>query len=152
MCPRGVGRQLATRRLAPQTPVDPVGAQARQVERVNAFNLIISNVPGPGVPLYYAGARLLAYYPLSAIADGQGLNITVMSYGGALHFGLIADRDLVPDLDAMAGFLADELTALTRAVVHLATEATPAQAPAPAAEATPDTATAERTGSALRSV
>ena len=48
---------------------------------------------------YYAGAKLEAYYPLSAIADGQGLNITVMSYGGKMFFGLIADRDLVPDLD-----------------------------------------------------
>ncbi len=89
-----------------------LAARLRLVERVNAFNLIISNVPGPNVPLYYAGARMLAYYPMSAIADGQGLNITVMSYGGALHFGLIADRDLVPDLDAMAGYLSDELAAL----------------------------------------
>ncbi len=89
-----------------------LAARLRIVERVNAFNLIISNVPGPSVPLYYAGAELLAYYPLSAIADGQGLNITVMSYAGQLHFGLIADRDLVPDLDVMAGYLADELTLL----------------------------------------
>ena len=95
-----------------------LSARLRLVERVNAFNLIISNVPGPSVPLYYGGARLLAYYPISAIADGQGLNITVMSYGGALHFGLIADRDLVPDLDALAGVLVDDLAELTRAVVH----------------------------------
>lgn len=92
-----------------------LAARLRIVERVNAFNLIISNVPGPSVPLYYAGAKLLAYYPLSAIADGQGLNITVMSYAGQLHFGLIADRDLVPDLDVMAGYLADELALLTTA-------------------------------------
>ncbi len=89
-----------------------LAARLRLVERVNAFNLIISNVPGPNIALYYAGARLLAYYPLSAIADGQGLNITVMSLEGQLHFGLIADRDLVPDLDVMAGYLADELVAL----------------------------------------
>ena len=93
-----------------------LAARLRLVERVNAFNLIISNVPGPNIPLYYAGARLEAYYPLSAIADGQGLNITVMSYGGQLHFGLIADRDLVPDVDRMAGYLADELTGLAAAV------------------------------------
>ena len=92
-----------------------LAARLRIVERVNAFNLIISNVPGPNVPLYYCGATLLAYYPLSAIADGQGLNITVMSYAGQLHFGLIADRDLVPDLDVMAGYLRDELTALATA-------------------------------------
>jgi diacylglycerol O-acyltransferase / wax synthase len=92
-------------------------ARLRLVERINPFNLIISNVPGPNVPLYYAGAKLLAYYPLSAIAEGQGLNITVMSYGGGLHFGLIADRDLVPDLDVMAGYLVEELKVLIHAVL-----------------------------------
>ncbi|MCW2665990.1 MAG: wax ester/triacylglycerol synthase family O-acyltransferase [Frankiales bacterium] len=94
-----------------------LSARLRLLERVNPFNLIISNVPGPNVPLYYAGARLTAYYPLSAVTDGQGLNITVMSYGGQLHFGLIADRDLVPDLDRMAGYLVDELHSVHRAVV-----------------------------------
>jgi diacylglycerol O-acyltransferase / wax synthase len=94
-----------------------LSARLRLLERINLFNLIISNVPGPNVPLYYAGYRLLGYYPLSAITDGQGLNITVMSYGGQLHLGLIADRDLVPDLNAMAGYIADELDVLTAAVV-----------------------------------
>jgi diacylglycerol O-acyltransferase len=94
-----------------------LSARLRLLERINPFNVIISNVPGPNVPLYYAGAKLLQYYPLSAIAEGQGLNITVMSYGGGLHFGLIADRDLVPDLDVMAGYLVDELKVLVHAVV-----------------------------------
>ncbi len=90
-----------------------ISARLRLLERVNPFNLIISNVPGPNIPLYYAGARLLAYYPLSAIADGQGLNITVMSLSGQLHFGLVADRDLVPDVDVIVRYLADELDLLT---------------------------------------
>jgi diacylglycerol O-acyltransferase len=89
-----------------------LAARMRLVERINPFNLIISNVPGPNVPLYYAGAKLLAYYPLSAIADGQGLNITCMSYGGQMFWGLIADRELVPDLEAMADYLVDELQEL----------------------------------------
>jgi diacylglycerol O-acyltransferase len=93
-----------------------LAARMRLVERINPFNLIISNVPGPNVPLYYAGAKLLAYYPLSAVADGQGLNITVMSYGGKMFFGLISDRDLVPDLDVLAGYLVDELKILLTAV------------------------------------
>jgi diacylglycerol O-acyltransferase / wax synthase len=97
-----------------------LSARLRLLERINLFNLIISNVPGPNIPLYYAGNRLVAYYPLSAITDGQGLNITVMSYGGQLHFGLIADRDLVPDLDLMAGYIAEELDVLTAAVVPAA--------------------------------
>ncbi|HEY5334754.1 MAG TPA: wax ester/triacylglycerol synthase family O-acyltransferase [Mycobacteriales bacterium] len=93
-----------------------LAARLRLVERINPFNLIISNVPGPSVPLYYAGAEMLAYYPLSAIADGQGLNITVMSYRDNLHFGLIACRELVPDLDVMAEFLVDELATLVTAL------------------------------------
>jgi diacylglycerol O-acyltransferase len=94
-----------------------VAARLRLVEWLSPFNLIISNVPGPGIPLYYGGARLLAYYPLSAVADGQGLNITVMSYEDGMHFGLIADRDLVPDLDRLAGYLVDELDDLRKSVV-----------------------------------
>ena len=92
-------------------------ARLRLVERVSPFNLIISNVPGPPVDLYYAGAKIVAYYPLSAIADGQGLNITVMSYEDGMHFGLIADRELVPDLDRLAGYLVDELDDLKKSVV-----------------------------------
>ncbi len=93
-----------------------MAARLRLVEWLSPFNLIISNVPGPPIPLYYAGARLMAYYPLSAIADGQGLNITVMSYEDGMHFGLIADRELVPDLDRLAGYLVDELDELKKDV------------------------------------
>ena len=93
-----------------------MAARLRLVEWLSPFNLIISNVPGPSIPLYYAGARLLAYYPLSAIADGQGLNMTVMSYEDGMHFGLIADRELVPDLDRLAGYLVDELDELKKDV------------------------------------
>ncbi len=95
-----------------------LSARLRLVERMHAFNLIISNVPGPNIPLYYAGARCLAYYPLSAVTDGQGLNITVMSYEGQLHAGLVAERELVPDLDVLAGYLADELDVLMGAVMR----------------------------------
>lgn len=94
-----------------------MAARLRLVEWLSPFNLIISNVPGPNLPLYYAGARLLSYYPLSAIADGQGLNMTVMSYEDGMHFGLVADRDLVPDLDRLAGYLVDELDDLKKSVV-----------------------------------
>lgn len=90
-------------------------ARLRVLERASLFNLFVSNVPGPSVPLYLGGHRLLASYPVSAIADGQGLNITVLSYLGDLHFGLTADRELVPDLDVLAGYLAEELEELARA-------------------------------------
>jgi WS/DGAT/MGAT family acyltransferase len=62
------------------------------------FNVVIANVPGPDVPLYAAGARVVAHHPISPILDGVGMNLSVTSLGGQLDFGLIADRDLVPDL------------------------------------------------------
>ena len=80
------------------------------------FNLIISNVPGPNYPLYSAGAQLLHFYPVSSIADGQGLNMTVQSYNGSLDFGFISDRDLVPDLWDLTGYLHDAMQELLDAV------------------------------------
>jgi len=77
------------------------------------WNLVISNVPGPPFPLYCAGARLVAHYPFSVITDGLGLNITVMSYCGGLDFGIVSDRDQMPDVDRLMGWLGDELTKLT---------------------------------------
>jgi diacylglycerol O-acyltransferase / wax synthase len=74
-------------------------SRLRIADRMNPpFNLIISNVPGPAYPLYSAGARLEHFYPVSAIADGQGLNMTVQSYNGNLDFGFIACWELVPDV------------------------------------------------------
>jgi len=74
-------------------------SRLRIADRLNPpFNLIISNVPGPSEPLYAAGARLQHFYPVSAVADGQGLNMTVQSYCGRLDFGFVACRELVPDL------------------------------------------------------
>ena len=78
------------------------------------WNLVISNVPGPQLPLYLAGARLVANYPISVITDGMGLNITVMSYCGHLDFGLIADRDQMPDLHLLIQWLREELALLTK--------------------------------------
>ena len=85
------------------------------LHRLPPFNLCISNVPGPNVPVYLCGAKLLAHYPVSVITDGQGLNITVVGYLGQLHFGLVCCRELVPDIDALAGYLADELDLLEKA-------------------------------------
>jgi WS/DGAT/MGAT family acyltransferase len=91
-------------------------SRLRIADRMNPpFNLVISNVPGPGFPLYSAGAQLQHFYPVSALADGQGLNMTVQSYNGNLDFGFIACRELVPDLWVMVDLLResmDELLAL----------------------------------------
>src|SRR5436190_10591135 len=62
------------------------------------LNLVISNVPGPREPLYLAGALLEAHYPVSAITDGVGLNMTVMSYRDHVDFGIVADREQVDEI------------------------------------------------------
>jgi diacylglycerol O-acyltransferase / wax synthase len=76
------------------------------------WNLVISNVPGPQFPLYCAGARLDANYPVSVITDAMGLNITVMSYCGHLDFGIVADRDQMKDVWCLLDWLAEELALL----------------------------------------
>ena len=92
-----------------------LAARVRLLERISPFNLFVSNVPGPNRPLYLAGSRVVGYFPLSALTDGQGLNVTVCSLDGGMHFGLIADRALVPDLDRLSRAIADELPALLAA-------------------------------------
>jgi diacylglycerol O-acyltransferase len=76
------------------------------------WNLCISNVPGVPMPLYCAGARVLNEYPISAIADGMGLNITVLSYQGQMDFGIVADREQMPDAWPLVDNLRDELATL----------------------------------------
>jgi WS/DGAT/MGAT family acyltransferase len=83
-----------------------------RVGRWTPFNLVISNVPGPPVPLYLGGARVEGYYPVSTIIDGAALNITLYSYLGALCFGLVADRELVPDLWTIMQYIEAEVAEL----------------------------------------
>jgi WS/DGAT/MGAT family acyltransferase len=79
------------------------------------FNVLISNVPGSRQPLYFAGAELRYYFPVSAIADGQGLNITVQSYLDRLDWGFLADRELVPDVWDLADMHVAEIDRLFNA-------------------------------------
>lgn len=78
-------------------------------------NLFISNVPGPPVPLYIAGARLLSMYPCSIPFHGSALNITVQSYNDNLDVGLTACRHTVPDLAELADLLGEALAELEQA-------------------------------------
>lgn len=66
------------------------------------YNVAISNVPGPRVPLYLAGAKLMAAYPLGPIVEGVGLNITVMTYADQVDFGFLAARNLFPNVEELA--------------------------------------------------
>jgi hypothetical protein len=78
------------------------GLGVRLAARVQPYNQIVSNVPGPQFPLYVLGARLLELFPLPPLFERQGLGTAVMSYDGRLCWGMVADRDVVPDLDALA--------------------------------------------------
>jgi hypothetical protein len=80
------------------------------------WNLVISNVPGPQFPLYCAGAELVANYPVSVITDGMGLNITVMSYRGHMDFGIVTDRDQIPDAWRLIDWLGEALSELREGI------------------------------------
>lgn len=66
------------------------------------FNLIVSNIPGPDFPLYLAGARMVAMYPLGPIIEGAGVNVTVFSYLDSVHVGVLGCWELAPDVDKIA--------------------------------------------------
>lgn len=103
-------------------------SRLRIADRMNPpFNLVISNVPGPNVPLYSAGARLLHYYPVSTLIDGQGLNITVQSYDGSLDFGFLACRDLVPDVWVLTDLIHESMQELLDIAAAMARPVQPAK-------------------------
>ncbi|MGZ3342438.1 MAG: WS/DGAT domain-containing protein, partial [Reyranella sp.] len=81
------------------------------------MNVTISNVPGPPMPLYCAGAKVTALHPVSIAAHGAALNITVQSYMDALNFGLTADRRAVPDVGRLGDYLVEAADELKMAVV-----------------------------------
>ena len=81
------------------------------------FNLVISNVVGSPDPLYWNGARMTGTYPLSIPLDGQALNITLTSYDGQVHVGIVGCRRSVPHLQRLLGHLEDSLVGLEDALV-----------------------------------
>ena len=102
--------------------------RSRLADRLRIANVTISNVPGPQVPLYMAGAKMAGLYPLSIVVHGVALNITVQSYMGQLCFGLIACRRAVPDVAE----LAKQMERALEAMRHLPLPAEPAKLAAPA--------------------
>jgi WS/DGAT/MGAT family acyltransferase len=77
-------------------------------------NLIVSNVPGPPIPLYIAGAQCVGVYPFGPLLEGAGLNLTVLSNMGHVDFGVIACRELVPDVWSIADGFADAVLLLKK--------------------------------------
>ena len=91
------------------------------------FNTVVTNVPGPQVPLYLLGARMVEAYPVVPLFVNQGLGIALFSYAGRLFWGINADWDLVPDVEQFAQHLAQSFRDLlaAAAVAERGTSATP---------------------------
>ncbi len=106
---------------------------SRAAYRNRAANLVVTNVPGPQIPLYLLGARVLETYPMLNLLTRQSLGVAIFSYAGRLHWGFIADWDLVPDLH-------DFVVATERAFAELCEAAgLPRPAPRPETEAQDET-------------
>ena len=88
-----------------------------------AINTVVSNVPGPQVPLYFAGARLVTFFGGAGLADGMGLLHGVSSYVGQLILSVVSDRDMMPDPGHYADLLEASFAALTDATVGAPAEA-----------------------------
>jgi diacylglycerol O-acyltransferase len=94
-----------------------VATRTRWADRFRTpFNVVISNIPGPPIPIYLAGARISRIYPLSAVIDGIGLNITVQSLEDHVDVGIVSCRELVPDVWDLVDHIREALDELSSAV------------------------------------
>src|SRR5213078_1797102 len=87
-----------------------------QASRLNfstrLFNLIVTNVPGPQFPLYAYGRELLEIFPVAFLPKNHALAIAIMSYNGAVNFGLLGDLDALPDIGHVGELIADHVAEL----------------------------------------
>ena len=116
---QAVGAQALTELtgFAPPTIMDQA---ARLISRQRFFNLVVTNVPGPQHPLFLLGRRLESLYPMVPLARNQGLGIALMSYAGALDFGLNGDFDVMADLDGLATDLQESIAELVGVAASVA--------------------------------
>jgi diacylglycerol O-acyltransferase len=102
--------------LAPPT-LHSLGVRLASQFSSHAYNVLVTNVPGPPRPLYAMGARMLDMYPVVPLAGGQAVSIGITSYDGVMHYGLNADRDALPDVDVLAEAMPEALAELKAAAV-----------------------------------
>jgi WS/DGAT/MGAT family acyltransferase len=126
---QAVGARVLTN-LAGFAPPTILSQAARLQARQRFFNLVVTNVPGPQFPLYLLGRRLRALYPVVPLARRQALGIAVVSYDGRLGFGLLADYDALPELEAIARDLHRAIASLARAAGVRPARKRPAKKPA----------------------
>jgi diacylglycerol O-acyltransferase / wax synthase len=107
----GAATLTAVNSLAPPT----ILAQASRLNfSTRLFNLIVTNIPGPQVPLYVLGRKLEDLFPVAFLPSDHSLAVAIMSYNGRLDYGLLADFDALPDLDEIADGIAESLAELLR--------------------------------------
>ena len=120
---QALGAQVLTD-LTGYAPPTVMAQASRLMGRQRMFNLVVTNVPGPQIPLYLMGRRAIDPFPMVPLAKGQGLGVAIMSYDGRMNFGLVGDYDVMHDLDDLALDLHDSLEELAHAAgVDLSTEA-----------------------------
>lgn len=107
----GADSLIALTGFAPPT-LHALGARAARGLSRRLFNVVVTNVPGPQLPLYAAGSRMLEVFPVVPLARGQGLSIGMTSYDGRVYFGFNADRDGVGDVDVLADLVEQEVAEL----------------------------------------
>ncbi len=111
---QAVGAQALTS-LADFAPPTIMSQAARLQARQRFFNLVVTNVPGPQIPLYLLGRLMVGFYPVVPLAHQQALGIAIMSYDGRLGFGLLGDYDAMADLEDLADDLRLAIADLSRA-------------------------------------
>jgi hypothetical protein len=108
----GASTLVAVNDIAPPA----VLAQASRLQfSTRLFNLLVTNIPGPQVPLYILGKKLQDLFPLAFLPDGHALAVAIISYDGMIEYGLLADFDALPDLDVIAHEIDVALRALVEA-------------------------------------
>lgn len=117
------GRSVAAETLvrlggfAPPT-LHALGARAASAFSQRFFNIVVQNVPGPQVPLYAGGAKMVEMFPVVPLARNQAVAIGVTSYHGGVYFGLNADRDAMPDVDILARMVEESVEELLSTVAE----------------------------------
>jgi diacylglycerol O-acyltransferase len=125
---QAVGAQVLTQ-LSGFAPATVMGQASRVMARQRFFNVVVTNVPGPQIPLYLAGKRMIDTFPMVPLAKNQALGVALLSYAGRINFGLVGDYDLLWDLDDFAIDVQDALAELAaEAGVELTVEENPVQA------------------------
>lgn len=94
--------------FAPPT-LHALGARVANQFSDRLFNVLVTNVPGPQVPLYAAGARMMEMFPVVPLAKNQSLSVGITSYDGGVYFGLNADRDAMPDVGVLASLFGEAI-------------------------------------------